>query len=155
MIDGVVVKPLKPIPDERGELCEMLRSDDPLFERFGQIYYTTTRPGIVKAWHCHRAQTDHMVSLGAPALIVLCDARADSPTKGEVMEIIAGRSNPTLVKIPPGIYHGFTPAEGEEILVVNMPTKLYNYDDPDEQRLDPFDNDLDFDWRARGATEGR
>jgi len=151
----VVVRPLEPIPDERGELCEILRSDDPLFERFGQAYYTTARPGVVKAWHCHRKQTDHMVSLAAPALIVLFDARGDSLTRGEITEIVAGRSNPTLVRIPPGVYHGFTPTGGEEILVLNIPTEPYDREQPDEQRLDPFDNDIDFDWRARGASEGR
>ena len=32
MIDGVLVKPLKQIPDERGKIMHMLRTDDPNFD---------------------------------------------------------------------------------------------------------------------------
>ncbi len=46
MIAGVVVKPLKLIPDDRGFLMEMLRSDDPIFEGFGQVYITGCKEGV-------------------------------------------------------------------------------------------------------------
>lgn len=59
MIDGVNVKKLKILPDERGRLMEMFREDDELFIRFGQVYLTTAYPGVVKAWHYHQKQTDH------------------------------------------------------------------------------------------------
>lgn len=154
MIDGVVAKKLTPIRDDRGELCEILRSDDPLFERFGQVYYTAVKPGVVKAWHFHKIQTDHLVTIGPPAVIVLADGRDDSATRGEVMEFIAGREAPMLIKIPPGIYHGFTAAGDQEAVILNIPTELYNRDKPDEFRLDPFENDIPYDWRAKGATRG-
>jgi len=154
MIEGVTARELKPIRDDRGELCEILRSDDPLFERFGQVYYTVVKPGVVKAWHFHKKQTDHLVTIGPPAVIALSDAREDSPTNGEVMEFTAGREAPMLIKVPPGVYHGFTAAGDEDAVILNVPTEVYNYDDPDEFRLDPFDNDIPFDWRAKGATRG-
>ena len=53
MIEGVKIKKLKVIPDERGRLMEMLRSDDDLFIKFGQVYMTTAYPGVVKGWHYH------------------------------------------------------------------------------------------------------
>jgi dTDP-4-dehydrorhamnose 3,5-epimerase len=46
MIDGVKVKDLKVIPDERGLLMEMLRSDDEVFQKFGQVYVTMVYPGV-------------------------------------------------------------------------------------------------------------
>ncbi|NLT23291.1 MAG: dTDP-4-dehydrorhamnose 3,5-epimerase, partial [Syntrophorhabdus sp.] len=58
MIDGVAIKMLKVIPDERGRLMEILRSDDEIFTRFGQVYMTTTYPQVVKAWHYHGKQDD-------------------------------------------------------------------------------------------------
>ena len=155
MIQGVTTKGLEPIRDDRGELCEILRCDDELFERFGQVYYTTVKPGVAKAWHYHRKQTDHLVTVGAPAVIALCDGRDGSPTKGEVMEVVAGRETPVLVRVPPGVYHGFTAAGDGEAMILNVPTEPYNRDEPDEFRLDPFDNDIPFDWRAKGATSGR
>ena len=35
MIDGVKVKEMKPIADERGMVMEILRSDDAIFKKFG------------------------------------------------------------------------------------------------------------------------
>ena len=154
MIEGVTLRRLTPLRDDRGELCEMLRSDDPIFERFGQVYYTTVKPGVVKAWHYHQRQTDHLVTIGAPAVIALCDGRDGSPTKGEVMELVAGREAPVLVRIPPGVYHGFTAAGDEEAMILNVPTEPYDRDHPDEFRLDPFENHIPYDWRAKGATRG-
>ncbi len=49
LIDGVAVRRAKVLPDERGRLGEIMRADDPWFEKFGQVYFTTTYPGVVKA----------------------------------------------------------------------------------------------------------
>ena len=67
MIAGVQVKPLKPILDERGRLMELLRSDDPIFEKIGQVYVTVCKPRVVKGWHYHKLQTDHFVCLQGTA----------------------------------------------------------------------------------------
>src|SRR3990170_5785700 len=100
MIDGVKIKKLKVIPDERGRLMEMLRSDDDLFIKFGQVYMTTAYPGVVKAWHFHKKQTDHFVCVRGMMKVVLYDSREGSPTRGEVNEFFMGDHNPILVQIP-------------------------------------------------------
>ncbi|MFQ5919966.1 MAG: dTDP-4-dehydrorhamnose 3,5-epimerase family protein [Thermoplasmata archaeon] len=146
MIEGVAVRELKQIHDERGYLMEMLRSDWPEFEKFGQCYVTTANPGIVKAWHLHKLQTDHFVVLRGTAKVACYDDRDDSETKGEVAEFFPGEANPLLIKIPPNVYHGFTPAGSEPVYLVNLPTRLYDYEEPDEYRL-PFDSpDVPYDW---------
>ena len=72
-IDGVWIKDLKVIPDERGRLMEILRADDEAFEKFGQVYLSPTYPGVVKGWHFHKQQDDFfacvrgMVKLGLRA----------------------------------------------------------------------------------------
>ena len=58
MIQGVKIKELRVIPDERGRLMEILRHDDPEFKKFGQVYMTTNYPGVVKAWHFHKIQRE-------------------------------------------------------------------------------------------------
>ncbi|RMD96449.1 MAG: dTDP-4-dehydrorhamnose 3,5-epimerase, partial [Deltaproteobacteria bacterium] len=73
MIEGVRLKRLHPIPDERGYLMEMLRADDDLFLKFGQIYMTTAYPGVVKAWHYHKVQYDHFVVVRGMMKVVLYD----------------------------------------------------------------------------------
>lgn len=146
MIEGVKVKKLKVIPDDRGRLMEILRSDDEIFEKFGQVYMTTAFPGIVKAWHYHKKQTDNFTCVKGRIRLVLYDARQDSSTHGEVAKFDLGLDDPILVRIPKMVYHGFKCISDEEAIVVNTPTRSYDYKDPDEYRVDPNDNDIAYDW---------
>ena len=146
MIGGVKIKKLKVIPDERGRLMEMLRSDDELFITFGQVYLTTAYPGVVKGWHYHKKQTDNMVVVKGMMKIVLYDAREGSSTKGEVNEFFMGIHNAILLQIPPFVFHGFKCIGEEEAMVINCPTETFNYEDPDEFRVDPHENDIPYNW---------
>jgi dTDP-4-dehydrorhamnose 3,5-epimerase len=149
MIEGVQVKTLKVIPDERGWLMEMLRADDPFFQQFGQVYLTAVFPGVVKGWHYHELQTDHFVCVKGMAKVVLYDRREGSPTRGEVNEFFMGERNMILLVIPPGVLHGMKGTGTETAMIVNVPTHTYRYDDPDEYRVDPHDNDIPYDWSRR------
>jgi len=148
-IDGVVVKNLKRINDDRGFLMEIFRSDWPEFQKFGQTYMTTCRPGIAKAWHYHKIQWDHFVPIRGNALIGLYDPRDGSPSKGVLQEIEVREAEPKFIKIPPMVYHGFTPMDDKDIWVINTPTELYNYKQPDEYRLEWDDPSIGYYWRLR------
>ena len=149
MIQGVQVKTLKVIADERGWLMEMLRNDDDLFLGFGQVYMTAAYPGVVKGWHYHKLQVDHFVCVKGMMKVVLFDPREDSPTKGEVNEFHIGERNQQLVQIPPLVYHGFKCSSEEPALLINTVTQPYNHADPDEFRVDPHDNDIPYDWARK------
>lgn len=149
MIEGAAVKKLSVHCDERGRLMEMLRADDELFKGFGQIYLTTAYPGVVKAWHFHRKQWDHFVVVHGMMKVVLYDPREDSPTRGEVNEFFLGEHHPILLQIPPMVYHGFKCVSDHEALVINCPTEVYNYQDPDEFRVPPHDNEIPYDWARK------
>ncbi len=146
MIDGVHVKPLRIIPDERGFLYEMLRADDPFFQQFGQCYLTAVYPGVVKGWHWHKLQTDHFVCVKGMAKIVLYDRREGSPTFGEVNEFFMGERNLILLVIPCGVLHGMKGIGTETAMIINLPTHSYQHQAPDEYRIDPHDNDIPYDW---------
>lgn len=149
MIYGVVIKKLKVIPDERGRLMELLRSDDNFFKKFGQVYMTTAYPGVVKGWHYHKKQYDNMAVVKGMMKIVLYDSRKESATFGEINEIFAGIHNPVLVHIPPFVYHGFKCISESEAIVINTPTEEYNYQEPDEFRLPAHDNDIPYTWERK------
>ena len=149
MIEGVMIKKLRVIPDERGRLMEILRMDDEMFKGFGQVYMTTAYPGVVKGWHYHKKQYDSMAVVKGMMKIVLYDGRTTSSTYGEVNEVFAGEYNPVLVHIPPYVYHGFKCISTEEAVVINTPTDVYNYQEPDEFRVHPHDNDIPYDWNRK------
>ena len=148
-IDGVCIERLRTIPDERGRLTEILRADSPLFEQFGQIYITTAYPGVVKGWHFHHKQSDNMTVIKGMMKIVLYDNRDGSPTEYTVEEFFVGEHNPILVHIPPYVLHGFKCISTEEAIVINIPTEKYDYNKPDEHRVDPHDNVIPYDWRRK------
>jgi dTDP-4-dehydrorhamnose 3,5-epimerase len=149
MIEGVKVKELKVIPDERGRLMEILRSDDAIFEKFGQVYMTTAKPGVVKAWHYHKLQTDSFTCVSGRIKLALYDARENSPTFKQIQDFTLDLENPRLVQIPPDVYHGFKCIGTEEAIVINTITLPYNHASPDEYRVDAYDNNIPYDWREK------
>jgi len=145
-IDGVWTKPLRVIPDERGRLMEILRADDEGFTKFGQVYLSTTYPGVVKAWHLHKVQDDNFCCVKGMVKLVLYDGREDSPTHGMVSEYFIGDHNPLLVRVPAGVLHGWKCVSEEESYVINAPNEVYRYEQPDEHRV-PWDSpDVPYDW---------
>ena len=149
MISGVKVKALRIIPDERGAVMEILRCDDEVFEKFGQVYLSTVYPGVVKGWHSHAVQTDHFCVVKGMAKIVLFDDREASPTRGQVQEFFIGEQNPILLKIPPKVWHGMKGIGTEPACMINCPTEPYDCDKPDELRR-PFDDpDIPYDWKLK------
>jgi dTDP-4-dehydrorhamnose 3,5-epimerase len=146
-IDGLVVTPLRRIPDERGAVLHMLREDSESFERFGEIYFSTVYPGVVKGWHKHLEMTlNYAVPVGMIKLVCY-DDRPGSPTAGNVVELHLGELNYALVTIPPLVWNGFK-GEGTGIaLVANCSTVPHR---PGEiERMDPFANDIPYDWSLR------
>ena len=149
LIEGVKVKRLRVLPDERGWLMEILRCDDEIFEQFGQVYITTAYPGVIKAWHYHKKQTDYLCVIKGMAKVVLFDARTDSPTYRMINEFFMGERNPLLVKVPPMVYHGFKAIGNEVAYVLNCPTLPYDYENPDEYRV-PYDSpEVGYDWEIK------
>ena len=144
MIEGVLIKPLRQIPDERGKIMHMLRADDPHFEKFGEIYFSVVYPEVIKGWHLHTKMTLNYAVVSGMIKLVLYDAREESPTKGELQELYIGEDNYALVRIPSGIYNGFKGIGVEPAIVANCSDIPH---DPEEiQRVDPFSKDIPYDW---------
>jgi dTDP-4-dehydrorhamnose 3,5-epimerase len=146
MIKDVIIKKLQGHADERGCLTEILRCDDDVFKRFGQIYVSLNYPGVIRAWHYHKKQDDFWAVLKGMVKVVLYDAREDSPTHGEVQEVFLGEQNMSLLIIPIGVMHGYKTIGTEPSLLVNMPTEPYIASEPDEYRLPYNTDEIPYDW---------
>lgn len=149
LIEGVRLKTLKSLPDERGRLMEIFRIDDEFFTKFGQVYITTAYPGVVKAWHYHKLQDDNMVVIKGMAKIVLYDDRQESKTRGMINEFFGGDHNHILIHIPKLVWHGFKCISEGECMIINIPTECYHHQNPDEYRKPPHDSDIPYDWSRK------
>lgn len=122
MIEGVSVTSLGQIFDERGKVMHMLRNDSPNFSQFGEIYFSCTYSGAIKAWHLHKEMTLNYAVVHGSIKFVLYDDRDDSGTKGEIQEIFISPENYKLVTVPPGIWNGFKGIGGQTSIVANCST---------------------------------
>ncbi len=149
MIEGVEIKQLTKHADERGSLMELLRCDDAIFRKFGQAYVSLNYPGVVRGWHYHKKQDDHLAVVKGMAKVALYDAREGSPTQGQVDEFFLGEQNNILLKIPMGVMHGYKTVGTEPSLLINFPSEAYDPQQPDEYRL-PWDTDqIPYDWAIK------
>lgn len=144
MIDGVIIKHLRKIPDERGCIVHMLRSDDKEFKQFGEIYFSLIYPGAIKGWHIHKEMTLNYAVIKGNIKLVLYDQRDGSSTKGEIQEIFTGDKNYCLVQIPPGVVNGFKGVGLEESIVANCSTHSHAKDEI--LRIDPFSKEIPYNW---------
>ncbi len=145
MIDGVVITKLKQIKDKRGMVMHMLKRTDPVFQRFGEIYFSTVHPGIVKGWHLHKKMTLNYAVPYGKIRLVLFDDRKNSKTGGEVMELIVSPKNYRLVTVPPGIWNAFVGCGKTDSIVANCAT--IPHDPAEIIRLDPFSDKIPYEWK--------
>lgn len=147
MIHGVRVRPLRRIADERGAVLHMLRCDDPDFERFGEMYFSTVYPGVVKGWHLHKEMALNYAVPSGMIKLVLYDDREASPTRGEVQELFLGDLDYIRVTVPPLVWNGFKGIGTTPAIVANCATVPHR---PDEiVRRDPFDPTIPYDWKLK------
>ncbi len=137
-IEGVTLTELRQIPDERGAVLHMLRCDAPEFTRFGECYFSEVRPGAVKAWKRHRAQTQNLAVPIGRIRIAIYDDRENSATRGQMHVLDLGRSDAyARLRIPPGVWYGFACLGDEPALLANCADLAH---DPNESETRPRDD---------------
>ena len=148
-IDGVLIVPLKRIPDERGTIMHMLRANDPYFRGFGEIYFSTVYRDVIKGWHQHREMTLNYAVPHGRIKLVMFDDRPQSPTRGALVEQFLGPDHYALVQIPPGVWNGFKGMTDPLAVVANCCTHAHDPQANRTERLDPFNNHIPYDWAAQ------
>jgi len=136
LIDGVKVIPLKVVPDARGSVMRMLRSDDPHFVAFGEVYFSCINSGVVKGWRCHKRMVQNLAVPSGRVQIAMFDARSGSPTQGRVQDVIIGSDNYALVSIPPGVWNAFKGLGPGPSVVANCASILHDPAESEARSLD-------------------
>jgi dTDP-4-dehydrorhamnose 3,5-epimerase len=150
LIEGVRVKESRNVIKGNGHLTEMYRSDWlDTNQAIDQVFQVAINPGGLSAWHAHGFATDRLFCISGRLLIVLYDGRQDSSTYRLVNEFYCGLARPTLIVVPPGVWHGVHNIGHEPGILVNMVDKAYRYEDPDHWRL-PADT-REIPYRFSGA----
>ena len=148
MIKDVRVVSLTAHVDDRGYLIEILRSTDEYFTQFGQVYLVGAMSrGTIRAFHKHAELWDWFFISHGSAKFALRDDRQESSTYGEMQTIVSSQRNPTLIVVPPGVYHGWMALE-DDTQLVSTASHVYNRQKPDEIRVPP--DSFGYIWEVKG-----
>jgi dTDP-4-dehydrorhamnose 3,5-epimerase len=143
MIAGVAFRATRPVPHEDGHVTEVARASwDILAAPIVQVHITTTFAGRVRAWGLHPLGTDRLFVVSGLVKLVVFDGRKDSSTFGTLSEFVVSEKNPGLLIVPPNLYHGWKNIGTTEAVIINMPSRPYQYEGPDA---------LDLSWDSDAA----
>ena len=145
MIEGVVLTKKKQYQDERGKIMHMMRNDDRMFKKFGEVYFSSVFENQVKAWHLHKKMTLNYVAVVGKVKFVLYDDRKNSKTFGNIQEIILSCENYFLLTVPPLVWNGFKSADNNSAIISNCSDIPH---DPNEIVRKNFNDDyFPYDWK--------
>jgi dTDP-4-dehydrorhamnose 3,5-epimerase len=149
LIAGVALRQVANVPGNRGVLTEIFRPEwDPSGGPVGQIFQVRLFPAAISAWHCHLTAVDRLFIGVGHVRVVLYDARPESATHGRINEFHLGESRSGLLIVPPQVWHGVQNVGGVPALLLNAPTRPYDYEDPDHYRLPANTPEIPFTWDA-------
>jgi dTDP-4-dehydrorhamnose 3,5-epimerase len=149
VIEGVTTKKLVKHGDDRGFFMELLREDDAIYGRFGQLSLSMSYPGVIKAFHYHERQDDIWYFPSGSAQVVLHDMRPGSATCGRTDTYYMGEHYPYLLFIPRGVAHGYRVLGTQPATIVYLTNQAYDPSDPDEYRIAYDDPAIGFDWTTK------
>ena len=140
MIDGVQLIPLKVNTDDRGYLIVVGssgREDSPSIDTIKEVYVVGDMVrGTIRAFHKHESLWDCFFISHGSAKFVLVDERTDSVSEGQMNTFVLTERNPSLLVVPPGVYHGWMSLD-DDTQMVSMANEPYNSKNPDEKRIPP------------------
>jgi dTDP-4-dehydrorhamnose 3,5-epimerase len=151
LIDGIRLHPFPLWPDDRGYFLEVARMGQGMVDRFPfettQVSAALNYPGIIKAFHYHKFQTDYWVPTAGLLQVALVDLRPDSSTFGRKNTIYVGSLRPWQILIPPGVAHGYKVIGDHPSVLIYITNKLYNPND--EGRIPYDDPNIGYDWELQ------
>lgn len=106
----------------------------------GQVNYSMMYPGVIKAWHSHKRQSDFWLSVMGHVKVGV--HREDD---GQSWMAVIGEQNPGIMIIPPTLWHGAATVGHLPAGLLYYVTEGYNLNQPDELRR-PFDSIAGFSW---------
>ena len=113
--------PLELRSDERGELFEWIKS-----ESFGQIFVSTTKPGVTRGNHYHHTKTEKFLVIKGVAEIKFRKIDSD-----EVIIYIVDGNKPTVLDIPPGYTHSISNISTTELITLFWANEIFDSENPD------------------------
>lgn len=151
LIANVRVQAFAVWPDDRGYFLEVARLTQGMVAEFPaastQVSSALNYPGIIKAFHYHKFQTDFWVPAAGLLQVALVDLRPGSATFGLKNTLYVGALRPWQLLIPPGVAHGYKVIGEQPSVLIYLTNRTY--DPKDEGRIAYNDSAIAYDWELQ------
>ena len=120
MIKGLLLTKLVAFPSKEGAVCHGIKSSDPGYVGFGELYFSFVENNTIKAWKLHQKMTLNLVVPTGVVRFNFIDLREQSDTYKERVEITLSIDNYLRITVPPKILFGFKGLGDGSNIVANI-----------------------------------
>ena len=145
MLDGIIESKLKIIQNDMGAVMHAVKKSDKGFDIFGEMYFTTVKTNVIKAWKLHQRMTLNLIVPVGKVLFCFKDTRSESKTFNSTYKIVLSQQPYIRLTVPPRIWFGFKGLENGLNLVCNIANIIH---DPAEVIRQDI-NTIDTDWNIK------
>lgn len=140
MIDGVLVTPQKRILNPKGDILHAMKCSGAGYAGFGEAYFSTVHPGVIKGWKRHRSATLNLVVPVGLVRFVVYDDRPHSASVGQFFDVTLGKENHARITVSPGLWVAFTGMSEGLNMLLNISSEEHDPAEADNIDLDaiPF-----------------
>jgi dTDP-4-dehydrorhamnose 3,5-epimerase len=142
MIEGVVLTNLDIVNVPGGDVLHCMKEGDPGYIKFGEVYFSDVKPGIIKPWKRHKEMTLNLVVPNGQIRFVIYDDRSYSSTAEELYEVILSRQNYMRLTVPPGLWMAFQGLDNTSSMLLNIADIKHNPDETDRKNI----NEIKYNW---------
>ena len=133
-MDGVILTPLKKIPNANGDVLRAMKASDKGFVRFGEAYFSCLNQGATKGWKKHNKMTLNLIVITGEIKFVMYDER-------NYYEVILSKDNYQRLTIAPGLWLAFKGLSKKNTLL-NLASIEHDSNESESMNL----YDFDYNW---------
>jgi len=133
------------IEADSGSVYHGLKNTDKGFKEFGEVYFSSVKKDIIKAWKLHKEMTLNLLVPVGSVLFCFLDEREQSNTFNQTFKIILSQNPYYRLTVPPGIWFGFQGLSPGLNLICNIADIPH---DPNEVSRKEI-NEIEMDWSLK------
>ena len=129
-MNKIIIKPLKRINVEEGDVLHALKSSEDEFHGFKEAYFSTIKKNKVKAWKRHLVMTMNLIIPVGRVQFNFYDEN-----KNLLKNTIVGEDNYCRITVPPMIWFGFKGLSSHTSYILNISNEPHDPTEVERETL--------------------
>jgi dTDP-4-dehydrorhamnose 3,5-epimerase len=141
------VTEIESIADHRGSVIKVISEDSTNFAGFGELYFSTVKTGVIKAWRRHKQMTVNLMLVTGKVRLVVLESLENEPE----LDLVLDAQQRKLVTIEPGKWYGFQGLSETEAMLMNFAN--IKHDDLEVERLEHDAAGVSYTWATSESDQ--